>query len=322
MRLIPALLGWPENLEKRFNDFMSVVERMDVIRGYDVSHHQGAFDHAKAAQEGFDFCIVKATEGVTLMDSQFDRNWRQLADLGLTRGAYHFGRPGSNSARAEARFYLETTELKDDDIRPILDLEDFGDEALGPRALAEWVRDWVEEVVEATGKRAIVYTRHFWIEQLGDPTVNFDTDLWVPRYSDAMLDPFLPKAWDRFTLWQWAGSSGDDFFPHNVEPVRRKLGRDARLTVAGRKVDQNVGAEGVTLEDLVGKRRPKKVERWVVSATWHEDNEREVRDLSEPVKLDRLATAVGKCTVEIARHRERGHDIRVRRVMIEARDDA
>ena len=104
-----------------------------MIRGYDVSHHQGVFDHARAVQEGFDFCIVKSTEGATLKDSEFDRNWRRLADVGLTRGAYHFGRPGSNSARTEAGFYLETATLTADDIRPILDLEDFGREALGPR---------------------------------------------------------------------------------------------------------------------------------------------------------------------------------------------
>lgn len=288
-----------------------------MIRGYDVSHHQGTFDHAQAVQEGFDFCIVKSTEGATAKDSVFDQNWRQLADVGIARGAYHFGRPGSNSARAEASFYLETTNLTADDIRPILDLEEFGREALGPRALAEWVQEWVEEVVEAIGKRAIIYAGRFWIEHLGELADNFDTDLWIPRYSDAMLDPQLPRAWDRYLLWQWAGSSGDDFFPHDVAPVRSKLGRDARLTVAGRKVDQNVGAGGVTLEDLVGKPRPNKVERWVVSATWHQDDQRHERDLCEPTKLARLGRAVGDCRDEITGHRDRGHQIRLRRLMVE-----
>lgn len=224
-----------------------------MIRGYDVSHHQGVFDHSEAVKEGHDFCIVKATEGVTLKDTQFDRNWRVLAHLGVTRGAYHFGRPGSNPARAEARFYLETVELGADDIRPILDLEAFGERPLSSAALADWVRNWVMEVAAATGKRAIVYTRQFWIANLPQQTDNFGTDLWVPRYSDAMLDPEIPPAWKRYLLWQWAGSSGDEFFPHDLAAVRRKLGPDARLTVAGRNIDQNVGARGVTLSDLVGK---------------------------------------------------------------------
>lgn len=149
-----------------------------VIRGYDVSHHQGVFDHARAAREGFDFCVVKATEGATFKDPNFDENWGTLADVGLARGAYHFGRPGSNSAKAEAEFYLETVELASEHIRPILDLEGFGRESLGPTSLAEWIQDWVEEVVEATGKRAIIYTRQFWITHLGASTDNFDTDLW------------------------------------------------------------------------------------------------------------------------------------------------
>ena len=114
-----------------------------------------------------------------------------------------------------------------------------------------------------------------------------------------MLDPLLPRAWDRYLLWQWAGSSGDDFFPHDVAPVRRKLGGDARLTVAGRKVDQNVGGEGVALENLVGKPGPNKVERWVVSAAWHQDDERHVRDLCAPTKLARLGRALEDCRDEI-----------------------
>jgi lysozyme len=224
-----------------------------LIRGYDISHHQGVFDHAAAAREGFDFCIVKASEGRTVKDTQFDRNWRVLAHLGLARGAYHFARPGSNSPRAEAHFYLETTNLSDGDIRPILDLEAFGEKPLSSSALSDWVRDWVREVAKATGKRAIIYTRQFWIANLPQKTDNFDTDLWVPRYSDAMLDPELPKAWKRYLLWQWAGSSGDDFFPHGLAAVQSKLGAKARLTVAGRNIDQNVGAKGVTVSDLIGK---------------------------------------------------------------------
>jgi lysozyme len=223
-----------------------------LIRGYDVSHHQGVFDHAKAAKEGFDFCIVKSTEGVTLEDSEFDRNWRLLAHVGLTRGAYHFGRPGSNKARDEAHFYLETVKHKPGDIRPILDLEAFGERPLSAPALAKWVRTWVNEVVAATGKKAIVYTRQFWLANLPGQKDNFCTDLWVPRYSDAMLEPELPPAWKRYLLWQWAGSSGAEFFPHGIGPVQQKLGPKVRLTVAGRKIDQNVGAQGVTVPDLVG----------------------------------------------------------------------
>lgn len=224
-----------------------------MIRGYDVSHHQGDFDHAKAAAEGFDFCIVKATEGVTFKDPKFEHNWRRLGDVGLVRGAYHFGRPGSNPARAEARFYLETVDLGDGDIRPILDLEEFGERHLDEAALADWVRNWVAEVADATGKRAIIYTGQFWIANLPNQTDNFKTGLWVPRYSDAMLDPIVPPAWRRYVLWQWAGTAGPEFFPHDLGPVQRKLGPKARLTVAGRKVDQNVGGEGVTLSDLIGK---------------------------------------------------------------------
>ncbi|HEX2051985.1 MAG TPA: glycoside hydrolase family 25 protein [Actinomycetota bacterium] len=287
-----------------------------MIRGYDVSHHQGPFDHRRAQQEGFDFCIVKATEGRTFRDDVFERNWRELGEIGMPRGAYHFGRPGSNSARVEARFYLDVAQLGDDDIRPILDLEDWGRETLSPGELADWVSEWVDEVRGATRKRAIVYTRQFWMQNLGDLRDDFDTDLWVPRYSDAMLDPFLPAAWTEYLLWQWAGTSGDEFYPHDVGPVKAKLGPKAQLTVAGRKVDQNVGREGVTLEDLVGKPQVDVVERWVVRATWQADGERHTRDLVAPVELRRLGAAIDDACERIARQRDKGHRIVIRKVVV------
>jgi len=289
-----------------------------VIRGYDVSHHQGAFDHARAKREGFDFCIVKATEGTTFRDPLFSQNWRQLGETGVARGAYHFGRPGSNSAAVEASHYLEVAGLGEDDIRPILDLEAFGNEALGPSALGDWVGEWIEEVRAATGKRAIIYTRRFWIDHLSHLAHNFDADLWIPRYSDAMLDPEMPGAWAHYLLWQWAGTSADEFFPHDIGPVRRKLGEVAQLNVAGRRVDQNVGREGTTVDDLVARPRRKRVERWVVNAVWDEEGRRQVAELFDPVRLERLDQAVGGHLDDIARHTHRGHRVIIKRVMVDA----
>lgn len=223
-----------------------------MLRGYDVSHYQGRFDHAAAHKEGFDFCIVKATDGIG-PDPCFEYNWPTLKKLGMPRGAYHYARPGSHPASTEANAYLKTADLRDDDFRPILDLEQFG-EHLDPGPFAAWVKEWVDTVSAATGKRAIIYTDSFWDEAMGGQKETFDTGLWVHRYSDDMVDPVLLGGWDRWILWQWAGTAGNDFYPHYIGPVKEKLGPQASLTVAGQKVDQDVTGPGVELDDLVGRR--------------------------------------------------------------------
>ena len=49
---------------------------------------------------GIDFAFVKASEGETLRDPQFDHNWAAAKAAGLTRGAYHFYRADGDLSHA------------------------------------------------------------------------------------------------------------------------------------------------------------------------------------------------------------------------------
>lgn len=59
------------------------------IRGIDVSHHQGSIDWPQLISESrVSFVYLKASEGATLRDPLFIRNWE--ASKSIARGAYHF----------------------------------------------------------------------------------------------------------------------------------------------------------------------------------------------------------------------------------------
>jgi GH25 family lysozyme M1 (1,4-beta-N-acetylmuramidase) len=53
------------------------------------------------------FAFMKATEGLTLKDPDFNSNWANARAEGKIRGAYHFFHPGL-SAVGQAAFFLET----------------------------------------------------------------------------------------------------------------------------------------------------------------------------------------------------------------------
>jgi GH25 family lysozyme M1 (1,4-beta-N-acetylmuramidase) len=74
-----------------------------MLQGIDVSSYQGAVNWGTWQRKGIAFAIAKATEGRTIRDSQFARNWHELGRAGLVRGAYHFAHP-RNDANAEADF--------------------------------------------------------------------------------------------------------------------------------------------------------------------------------------------------------------------------
>ena len=74
------------------------------MNGIDISKWQKGL---KLSNIKCDFVIIKATEGATYKDPQFDDFVRQAQALGKPMGFYHFSRPDNgNTPQAEARnFY-------------------------------------------------------------------------------------------------------------------------------------------------------------------------------------------------------------------------
>ena len=56
-------------------------------QGIDVSAYQNPL--TADALKGLDFAFCKATNGSTLADPVFARNWRTMKAAGVRRGAYH-----------------------------------------------------------------------------------------------------------------------------------------------------------------------------------------------------------------------------------------
>ena len=60
------------------------------VFGVDASVYQGEVDWTVLAEQGVDFAFLKATEGSSLQDIRFARNWAGAQDAGIRVGAYHF----------------------------------------------------------------------------------------------------------------------------------------------------------------------------------------------------------------------------------------
>lgn len=62
------------------------------VRGLDLSAHNGDVDFSRVRADGYEFVILKATEGASFKDRKFLDNVREARDAGLKVGAYHFFR--------------------------------------------------------------------------------------------------------------------------------------------------------------------------------------------------------------------------------------
>jgi GH25 family lysozyme M1 (1,4-beta-N-acetylmuramidase) len=180
----------------------------DALPGIDVSHHQDAIDWTQVAGSGVRFAIAKATEGTGFIDPMYSINRAGAMANGIVFGAYHFARPDLHpfDPIPEADHYVDTAQLGQGNIIPVLDLERSGD--LTPTQLTTWILGWLDEVTARTGVRPMVYTSpNGWKDRTGDSTAVADagyTFLWIAHWNVAT--PTVPaNDWqgNGWTFWQY-----------------------------------------------------------------------------------------------------------------------
>ena len=162
--------------------------------GVDVSHWQGSISWSKVEAAGMQFAFMKATESTTYTDTRFATNWAGAKSVGLYRGAYHFARPSSGSAAAQARYFVSRVgSFKGaGTLPPVLDLEASG--GLSVSALRTWTTNWLRTVEDLTGRTPIIYVSPaFWEHYLGNSTAYTHYPLWIAHYG--VSSPRVPGGW-------------------------------------------------------------------------------------------------------------------------------
>jgi GH25 family lysozyme M1 (1,4-beta-N-acetylmuramidase) len=171
-----------------------------VLRGIDVSHHQGAIDWRAVARAGQAFAWCKASEGTGFRDSRFSANWAGIRASGMVRGAYHFLRSDSDP-RAQARHFLSVVGNLSGSMAA-LDVESSG----ASRPTAAQARAFKSEFARITGGHPLViYTgRWYWRGVLGNPYGADLGPLWHSAYTGSPGP--LYGGWPRFTFWQYTAT--------------------------------------------------------------------------------------------------------------------
>lgn len=130
------------------------------IHGIDVSHHQGKINWEKVAnaeidKEPISFVFIKATEGKSHLDDNFNDNFYNARRQGLVRGAYHFFSPNV-SGLEQAEYYLHQVHLDEGDMPPVLDIEEVGKKT--PAQIRKEAITWLKRVEEQYDVPPIIYT--------------------------------------------------------------------------------------------------------------------------------------------------------------------
>lgn len=186
-----------------------------MLRGFDVSHYQGAVDWAALKKQyGITWGAAKATEGTGYKDSRFAANWKGLKAAGLVRMAYHFAHP-DNSPADDAKAFLDYVNAAGgfgpEDIA-VMDMES-NPNNLPMLQVRDWLAGWADIVTKATGRKPFLYCGSGYIRN------NSTKDLkphyaawWFPRYSASTWPSAItgypsPNNWGGAPdIWQFSES--------------------------------------------------------------------------------------------------------------------
>lgn len=176
--------------------------------GIDISNHQRAIDLNKGK---YDFCIIKATEGVGFTDGSFKRYSEQLQSLGKLIGCYHFARPDLHPTTSDMEreadwftFQVKESGLLDKSIL-VLDWE------TEPMDNEDFITAFVTRVESKTGITPFIYGSRSklnkWIDYWAVKHCPIWTASWPYKDRLPVGGPYkgsLPKTDYDWKIWQYS----------------------------------------------------------------------------------------------------------------------
>jgi len=183
------------------------------IQGLDVASYQGYPNWTAIRNSGKTFAFTKATEGTTYTNPYFATNWSRIKVAGLIRGAYHYGRPGTDAV-AQANRFCDVVQPRSGDLQMALDIE--VTDGRTPSQVRSWIVAFINQIQVRTGRPGIIYTGfYFWRDRAGNGS-NLNCPLWLAAYVSNPA-PYVPAAWTTWSFWQYTSTGSIPGVSGNVD---------------------------------------------------------------------------------------------------------
>jgi lysozyme len=192
------------------------------MHGIDVSHHNGKIDWQKVSEVAendikISFAFIKATEGTSITDADFKRNWAEAKEHGIKRGAYHYYIPWRDP-ESQMAIFKKNVNLKDGDFAPVLDIEE---NSLRPDSkIIKDIGTWLKLAENHFGVKPIIYTNQSYFNKFIKG--NFENyPLWIADYTKQNLtlyDEEMLHFWQYSKKGKLDGIKGDVDFNSYLKP--------------------------------------------------------------------------------------------------------
>jgi lysozyme len=149
----------------------------DSIKGIDVSHYQGNIDWEKINTSEIKFVLIKSTEGETVKDKYFKRNWTESRKKNLFVGAYHRFTLTSNG-KNQARNFISMVPKSVNSIPPAIDIESINKSKIKDKSnIIKELKILENELYLYYGKKPIFYLNEYnYYDYIKN---NFNNNVWI-----------------------------------------------------------------------------------------------------------------------------------------------
>lgn len=194
--------NYPQKGDARPHAGVAAARRLP-IHGIDVSKWQGNIDWSAVKSAGTKFAFIKATEGGDHLDDKFYENWRNAAQAGVPRAAYHFVF-WCRSAEEQADWFKRNVPADPDALPPVLDVEWNGESRNCPKKVPReqalrMIHIMLNAMEEHTGKRPIIYTDITFHQEILEQEFS-DYPYWL---RSTAAEPHYRYPNRRWTMWQF-----------------------------------------------------------------------------------------------------------------------
>ena len=178
----------------------------EIYEGIDVSSWQKQINFTKVKKSGIEIVYIKSSEGFTLVDPYFERNYSNAKANGLKVGFYHYVTARSiNDAERQAQFFVSNISNKEVDCKLAMDFESFGD--LNVDQINQIGLTFIKEVERLSKKEVIIYSN------TNDARTIFNGELtnyplWVAQYG--VSKPSENGKWNSWAGWQYTSTGKVD----------------------------------------------------------------------------------------------------------------
>jgi lysozyme len=145
---------------KEYRQFGIRIPNGYQVHGIDVSRYQRkvTWERVTKMQVGkirITFAFIKATEGTSLKDPEFENNWKNAKEAGVIRGAYHYFLPNI-SPKDQAAKFVQTVRLRSGDLPPVVDVEET--RGMTKAQIQKYTKEFLDLLEKHYNVKPILYT--------------------------------------------------------------------------------------------------------------------------------------------------------------------